>query len=104
MEYFEFEKKENVTDERAVFANKICKLIYDKNNESVDKSVDDISEFADHMENLIRNVYELELNQIPLVGLHRLRAYGADNFDFSPEEYQQAEANCIRAIVNYYTD
>lgn len=102
MEYFEFESLENVTDERAVFANRICKLIYEKHHGEIDKSVDDVADFADHLEELVRNIYELELSEIPLIALHRLRNNGADNYGFSDQEYKIAEHNCKRACFTYY--
>lgn len=104
MEYFEFESKENVTDERAVFANRICKLIYEKHDGDMNKAVDEVADFADHLEELVRNIYELELNEIPLIALHRLRTNGADNYDFTTQEYNDAEVNCMRACISYYED
>lgn len=104
MEYFEFELKEKVTDERSVFANKICKLIYEKHDGDINKALDDIFEYADYMELLIRNIYELELNEIPLIALYRLRCNGADNYGFSVKEYDQAEINCMAACISYYEE
>lgn len=101
MEYFEFVEVDKL-EYRSKFANRIFKLLYEKHNGDLDKASTDGEPFYEGMEELIRNFYELVENEMPLYALWYLRKHGADNYDFTEEEYKQAEQNCIDACHKYY--
>lgn len=95
-------KKVKELDYRSKFANRVCKLLYDKHNGDLDKAAEEGVPFYEGFEELIRNIYELVDSEIPLYALWYLRKHGADNFGFDEEEYKQAEQNCIDACHKYY--
>lgn len=99
---FEFENVNELDDTRSIFANRVCKLLYQKHNGDLEKAMKEGEIFFEEFEILIRNIYELVENEIPLYALFRLRKYGADNFGFDDEEYLSAETNCIIACEKYY--
>lgn len=90
--------KEKINDERSLFANYICQLLWDSDQLSFDK----IEELNDHLDANIRNVYELIEDEIPLVALYRLNEYGADNYDFDSDEYNEALTNTVQACYDFY--
>lgn len=101
---FVFENKKEAFDiDRAGFANRVCKLIYQQNNKDVDKAIEFgekiFSDFDDH----VRNIYELIGQYIPLIAYYELKTFGADNFDFNEEEYEKALQSAKSACELYYS-
>lgn len=101
MESFTFIPK-NGTDARAIFANQVCQLLYDTNSGDMPNIIIEIKPFYDHFREFVRNVYELIDSEIPLFALYELKTLGADNWDFSNEEYDGAISRAIKACTDYY--
>ncbi len=53
-------------DERSVFANRICKLIFEKHNGDLDAAIVEAEPYFNDLEEFVRNIYELVENEIPL--------------------------------------
>ena len=102
MEMFEFKNVKELDDVRSIFGNRVCKLLYQKYNGNLEEAMKEGEIFFDEFEILIRNIYEIVEQEIPLYALFRLRKYGADNFGFDDDEYLNAETNCIVACGIYY--
>lgn len=102
MDMFEFENINELDDVRSIFANRVCKLLFQKHEGNLEKAMKEGEIFFKEFEILIRNIYEIVEQEIPLYALFRLRKYGADNFGFDDTEYQDAENNCINACKLYY--
>ena len=97
-----FEFYDNDLDERSVFVNKICKLIMQANEYDIDKSLVALEDIYSDFHTNIRNIYELESTEIPLMGLYKLECYDASNFGFTEDEYQQALENARNACYKFY--
>lgn len=102
MEYFDFETNLENLDERSVFANRICKLIFDKHSGDLDKSIIEAEPYFNDLEEFVRNIYELVENEIPLYAYYILLKYGADNWGFEENEYQEKIAKTRYACTLYY--
>ena len=102
MARFDFETNFEELAGRSIFANHICKLIYQKNNGDVDKSIIEAEPLFDGMQEYVRNIYELIEREIPLYAYYELVKYGADNFDLSEDEYQEAKIKVRAACDLYY--
>lgn len=102
MEYFDFETDLETLDERSVFANRICKLIFDKHSGDLDKAIIEAEPYFKDLEVFVRNIYELVQNEIPLYAYYRLLKYGADNWGFEENEYQEKIAKTRDACTLYY--
>lgn len=90
-------------DERSDFANRICKMIYQKNGGDIDASVKEAEPFFDDLYAFVRNIYECIDTEIPLCAYWELLEYGKDNYDFTEEEYQEVIQNSKDACVLYYS-
>lgn len=101
MEYFDFIAPDEC-DERALFANRICKILYDKHNGNPDEAIIDGKKIFEGMEKFVRNIYELVENEIPLYAYSRLLELGKDNYDLTQEEYESALDATIKACLYYY--
>lgn len=104
MEYFDFETDFENLDERSVFANRICKLIFEKHNGDLDKAITEAEPYFNDLEEFVRNIYELVENEIPLYAYYRLLEYGADNWGFDENEYQEKIEKTRNACEFYYRD
>lgn len=87
---------------RSSFANRICKLIYEKHDGNIDAAILEAEPFFNDLEEHVRNIYELICNEIPLWAYWYLLKHGADNFGFTESEYQTAIHNSIHACIDYY--
>ena len=104
MEVFKFISKEKaLSQDRSEFANMVCKLIYNKNDKDLKKAVKDVEKAFLMFEEYVRNIYELIDDSIPMFAYYRLKKYGAENWDFSEKEYNQALETCKRACIEYYS-
>lgn len=99
--YFEFVPFGEI-DERSEFANRVCKLLYEKHNGDLDKASEEGKPFFSGMEEFIRNIYELVETEIPLYAYHRLQEYGPANYGFDEVEYKTALNNVKKACIDYY--
>jgi len=102
MEYFDFETDLENLDERSVFANRICKLIFEKHNGNLDAAIVEAEPYFNDLEAFVRNIYELVENEIPLYAYYRLLKYGADNWGFDENEYKEKIAKTQDACRLYY--
>lgn len=73
-------------DNRADFANSIFKLIW--NSDDVEGTLEKAEVFINYLEEHVRNIYEEVEHYIPLWYLRNLRKYGASNWGFTDEEYE----------------
>ncbi len=100
---FEFvTKKEAYNEHRADFANRVCKLVYNKCENDIEKAVKEIEPLYDDFEENVRNVYELIGSYIPLFAFFELKKHGADNYGFHEKEYNEAIGNAKKACSEYY--
>lgn len=102
MESFDFETNLKNLDDRSVFANKICKLIYEKHDGDLIKSVEEATSYFVYLEQFVRNIYECIDSEVPLYAYYQLLEYGADNWDFDSTEYEEAKRKTEAACVFYY--
>ncbi len=100
MEIFKFEDKPQ--ERRSIFANRICKLLYEKHNGNLDDAIIDGERIFSGFNTYVRNIYELVDSEIPLIAYYELKKYGADNYGFSQAEFEQAIDNTKIACVQYY--
>jgi hypothetical protein len=102
MEPYEYNFNFEEHDDRAKFANRVCKLLIqasDKDYEKAVKQLDDIYEF---FQEHVRNVYELIWHEIPLFGLYELYKYEPSNWGFTQEEYESAKLRSRKACEVFY--
>lgn len=99
---FDFETDFENLDDRSVFVNMICKLIFDKHNGDLDNAIIEAEPYFCGMEEYIRNIYELTDTEIPLYAYYRLLRYGAVNWGFEDDEYQEKITKTIDACRLYY--
>ena len=71
---------EKSDDERAVFANYCCELLVEKYEGDIEKACKNAKELIIHLEGNISNIYELIIENIPLLSLHE--------YDNDKEEYE----------------
>ena len=102
METFEFEPDLECLDDRSVFANRICKLIFQKHNGNLDKAIVEAEPIFNDLERFVRNIYELVETEIPLYAYFQLLKYGANNWRFDQNEYKQKIAKTQDACIVYY--
>jgi len=101
---YNFKSKTEAFDEdRAGFANRVCKLIYNQNNNDIDKAIIECGSIYSDFDEHIRNIYELIDNYIPLMAYYELKKYGADNFGLNDNEYDVALQNSKKACEDYYS-
>lgn len=101
---FEFVTKEEAFKEyRARFANRVCKLVYNKCENDIEKAVKEIELLYNDFEINVRNVYELIDSHIPLFAFFELKKHGADNYRFNDKEYSEAIENAKKACTDYYS-
>ena len=87
-------------DDRSIFANSVCKIIYEKNNGDLIKCVSELKPIYDSFFEHVRNVYELVGSEIPMFYLYELKTRPEDNWDFSElesnidNEIQKAIESC----------
>ena len=89
-------------DYRSVFANRVLKLIYQKHNGNLEEAVKEAEPYFDDFESLIRNIYELVENEIPLYAYYKLLKHGADNYGFNGIEFTEKIAKTREACALYY--
>lgn len=77
-------------DNRSLFANRICKLIYQKHDGNIDEAIKEAEPFFEDLHEHVRNIYELIPTEIPLMYYRDLLKFGKDNYyDISEQEYQK---------------
>ena len=99
---FNFKTDFENLDGRSIFANKICKLIYDKNNCDLDESIKEAETYFFYLDEYVRNIYELVDSEIPLYSYYQLLKYGANNYGFNEDEYQEKLVITRDACKLYY--
>lgn len=107
---FVFKNPEEITDERSLFVNNVCKLIYNSIELVSEKPKDfktlfeKVEIFYDGFENNIRNFYELIETEIPLVALYVLKNKNnaMENYSLSEQEYSDAYQQSLYCCILYY--
>jgi hypothetical protein len=90
-------------DYRAIFANRVLKLIYEKHNGDLDKAVVEAAPFFEEMDEIIRNVYELIDSEIPLWKYNYVKNGTKEQLGYETEEEREEElAKTIKACRVYY--
>ncbi len=102
MEYFDFRTDLETLDERSVFANRICKLIFEKHNGDLDKAIVEAEPYFNDLEEFVRDIYELAENEIPLYAYYNLLNCGKDNWGFDENEYKEKILKTQNACRFYY--
>lgn len=97
-------KKDAFDNDRAGFANRICKLLYIQSGYDVDKAISDGEDIFNNLNEHVRNIYELIDKYIPLMAYYELKEYGKENFDMDGSEYEEAIINTKKACDDYYKD
>lgn len=94
-------------DERVNFANDMCKLLIQKNNESlnINEYVSELKNLYDHFFENVRNIYQFVDSRIPLFALYELEK--TDNLvDLIIREYEisfdDAKLQIIKACKEFY--
>lgn len=89
---------------KAGFANKVCKLLYDKHDGDLNKAIKELKQsglyydFHQH----VKNIHEITCSHIPMFRYLELMEYSKDNWNYTQEEYVQAIEDAIAACHNYY--
>lgn len=104
MAQFEFETDLEQLDYRSKFANRVLKLIYQKHKGDLDASIIEAEIFFEEFEELIRNIYELVEDEIPLYAYYQLLKHGAKDYGMGEEEYTDAIAASVDACRIYYAE
>lgn len=102
MNIFDFKIDFEKLDDRSIFANRICKLIYNKNKGDLQKSIEEAEPYFKGLDQFVRNIYELIEYEIPLYAYYELIKYGMDNYDFNKKEYDVAIKKTKKACILYY--
>ena len=102
MEFFEFKTDFNNLDGRSIFANRICKLLFEKHNGDLVEAIKEAEPFFCDLEEYVRNIYELIENEIPLYAYYKIMEHGAGNWGFEEHEYQEKITKTIAACKLYY--
>lgn len=97
-----FKKDLNKLNGRSVFANRILKLIYDKHNGDLDKSIKEAELYFNDLEEYVKNIYELVDSEIPLYAYYRLLKYGSVGLGLEENEYQEIIEKTKDACIYYY--
>lgn len=98
----EFKTKFNELDHRSVFANRVLAIIYQKYGGDLNVSIAVADELFKDFETHVRNIYELIDDEIPLYRYYELMEYGADNWNYTDEEYQEEIKKATEACHLYY--
>ncbi len=73
------------------------------NVEEVIANIDKVEDLHDGLECNVRNFYELvESDELPLLTYWYTQLHGADNFDYTEEEFKDELAKCIENINKFY--
>lgn len=100
---FEFDVNPQDMDSRAIFANRVCKLIYQQYENYIKLIVKEIKPFYNDFEEHVRNVYELIPKQIPLFAYIHLKECGAEGLSMSESEYNKAIESTLNACKYFYS-
>lgn len=89
-------------DDRAKFANDVCRLIYQNNNEDLSSSLIVIEPFYNHFNEHVRNIYQFIAKQIPLFWLYELNKSTPGNWGYNQEEYDDEVERTITLCHELY--
>ena len=89
-------------DPRSDLVNFTCNLLIQKHKGNIHLAAMEAKPFFKMTSDTIRNVYELIDSQIPLMSYFKLVMLGAENFDFTEDEYQSAISDATKACSIYY--
>lgn len=114
MEDFIFKLPKDIRDERSVFANRVCKLIYNHVELNINSAspkelkflFKKVKPFYESFEDCLNNFYEIVENEVPLIALYLLRNKNTaiENYGFQNEqEYQDAWQQSLNSCITYYT-
>lgn len=78
----QFEADLDDLNDRAVFANRIFKLLWQKHGGDIDDAIAEAESFFDDLERYVRNIYEIKDTEIPLWSYAYLLENGADNWGY----------------------
>lgn len=82
MDQFKFEAHLDVLNDRAVFANRIFKLLWQKHGGNIDEAIEEAEPFFNDLERYVRNIYEIKDTEIPLWSYAYLLENEADNWGY----------------------
>ena len=107
---FIFKNPEEIVDERSLFVNNVCKLIYNSVELVSERPKDfnilfeKIEIFLHGFEQNIYNFYELIETEIPLVALYNLRdkTEAMENYGLTEQQYSDSYQQSIYCCILYY--
>jgi hypothetical protein len=104
---FKIPSRNDIKDQRAIFANRICQLMYRDCDGNIEKIQQQHSELVKDIKNGIRNIYELIViyYSIPLLLLIEEISQDFENYkeNFCDEFGRYPSDNEIRNYRNYLT-
>ena len=101
-EDYKFLNRDQITDDRALFANKICDLLAKESDFSLRGSLGAIAIIRQYFEEHVRNIYELVDTQIPVFAYYDLSKVDADNYCWTEEQYQRNLEIARKAAIKYH--
>jgi hypothetical protein len=94
----------NTGDSRAEFANRIFKLLWQKNNGDIDSVIIEAQPFIRLLIIHVKNIYELVEHEIPLIAYIAYSNEDAmTNFDYSKEELEKHLQEAKKACILFYS-
>lgn len=98
-----FKKRNTITDQRAIFANDVCDLLFGLYKSKLyNTALPEVKKFYNHFEDNIRNFYEVIDDEVPLFRLFELISHGAENYGLTNAEWEIEKLNAIKACEEYY--
>jgi len=98
-----FKKRKDITDQRAIFANDVCDLLFGQYKRKIYKSaLPEVEKFYRHFENTMNNFYEV-LDEVPLFYLYYFTTDDQQSFfGLSDDEFENEKLECRKACEEYY--
>ena len=90
-------------DSRSLYANAVCKLVYEKYQGDLNECLTKGNAILENLNNdvVLRNLYEVCDEQVPLLAYKNLIEEREDNFD-SEEDYQKAIESAAKYCKMFY--
>ena len=104
MEYYDFENDIANLDEKSIFANSICKVIYDRHNGDLDEDVYRNYLIFESIAKSVRKIEDLIPTEVPMLSYFIVKNESAADMAITEEEKERALARIGRACHEYYTN
>lgn len=104
MEYYDFENDIANLDEKSIFANRICKVIYDRHNCDLDEAVYRNYLIFEAIAKSVRKIEDLIPTEVPMLSYFIVKNESATDMAITEEEKEQALARIGLICHDYYTN